>query len=227
MKRMNFILIMLALLISACTRNQVQVRGEVEGLKGKVRLLAEMPGQDGLTVLAEQDVTDGQIDLRTEEFQIPGRVWVDIDGKTTVEAILDTKDMIWIEGKIKFPSEIEATGSGLMEEYANLKKMYKEKYDDVIAPLDKKIEKIATKEKMTKDDEVMLGIYQLRKQKYLQTRANWTKQLIEANPGKEVSMFLLKDELADSLAAQKRLFKKLIVENKESNIYKVLESRLK
>ena len=65
------------------------------------------------------------------------------------------------------------------------------------------------------------------KQKYIQNRANWTKQLIEANPGKEVSMFLLKDELADSLAAQKRLFKKLIVENKESNIYKVLESRLK
>ncbi len=227
MKRMNFILIMLAFLISACNSNQVKVRGEVEGLKGKVRLLAEMPGQDGLTVLAEQDVTDGQIDLRTEEFQIPGRVWVDIDGKTTVEAILDTKDMIWIEGKIKFPSEIEATGSGLMEEYANLKKMYKEKYDDVIAPLDKKIEKIATKEKMTKDDEVMLGIYQLRKQKYIQNRANWTKQLIEANPRKEVSMFLLKDELADSLAAQKRLFKKLIVENKESNIYKVLESRLK
>ena len=218
---------MLAFLISACNSNQVKVRGEVEGLKGKVRLLAEMPGQDGLTVLAEQDVTDGQIDLRTEEFQIPGRVWVDIDGKTTVEAILDTKDMIWIEGKIKFPSEIEATGSGLMEEYANLKKMYKEKYDDVIAPLDKKIEKIATKEKMTKDDEVMLGIYQLRKQKYIQNRANWTKQLIEANPRKEVSMFLLKDELADSLAAQKRLFKKLIVENKESNIYKVLESRLK
>lgn len=227
MKRMNFILMMLAFLISACNSNQVKVRGEVEGLKGKVRLLAEMPGQDGLTVLAEQDVTDGQIDLRTEEFQIPGRVWVDIDGKTTVEAILDTKDMIWIEGKIKFPSEIEATGSGLMEEYANLKKMYKEKYDDVIAPLDKKIEKIATKEKMTKDDEVMLGIYQLRKQKYIQNRANWTKQLIEANPRKEVSMFLLKDELADSLAAQKRLFKKLIVENKESNIYKVLESRLK
>ena len=84
MKRMNFILIMLAFLISACNSNQVKVRGEVEGLKGKVRLLAEMPGQDGLTVLAEQDVTDGQIDLRTEEFQIPGRVWVDIDGKSVV-----------------------------------------------------------------------------------------------------------------------------------------------
>ena len=140
---------------------------------------------------------------------------------------LDTKDLIWIEGKIKFPSEIEAKGSGLMDEYASLRKMYKEKYDDVIKPLDAKIEKIATKEKMTRDDEVMLGIYQLRKQRYIQQRANWTKQLIEANPTREISLFLLKDELADSLDAQKRLFRKLVVQNKESNIYKVLESKLK
>ena len=87
--------------------------------------------------------------------------------------------------------------------------------------------KIATKEKMTRDDEVMLGIYQLRKQRYIQQRANWTKQLIEANPTREISLFLLKDELADSLDAQKRLFRKLVVQNKESNIYKVLESKLK
>ena len=53
------------------------------------------------------------------------------------------------------------------------------------------------------------------------------KQLIEANPTREISLFLLKDELADSLDAQKRLFRKLVVQNKESNIYKVLESKLK
>ena len=227
MRRINFILAIVAVLLSACNSDVVKVRGEVEGLKGKVKLLAEMPGQEGLVVLDEQDVTDGEIDLRTEEFKIPGRVWVDIDGKATIEAILDTKDLIWIEGKIKFPSEIEAKGSGLMDEYASLRKMYKEKYDDVIKPLDAKIAKIATKEKMTRDDEVMLGIYQLRKQRYIQQRANWTKQLIEANPTREISLFLLKEELAESLDGQKRLFRKLVVQNKESNIYKVLESKLK
>lgn len=227
MRKINFILTVFAVLLSACSSDVVKVRGEVEGLQGKVKLLAEMPGQEGLVVLDEQEVTNGKIDLRTEEFKIPGRVWVDIDGKATVEAILDTKDLIWIEGKIKFPSEIEAKGSGLMDEYAGLKKMYKEKYDEVIEPIDKKIENIAMKEKMSRDDEVMLGIYQLRKQKYLQQRANWTKQLIEANPTREISLFLLKDELADSLDAQRRLFKKMVIQNKESNIYKVLESRLK
>lgn len=226
MRRISLFLVLATLLLGACNSNQVKVRGEVEGLNGKVKLLAEMPGEPGLTILAEQDVTDGKIDLRTEQFVVPGRVWVDIDGKATIEAILDTKDMIWIEGKIKFPDQIEAKGSGLMDEYDDLKKQYKERYGDDVAKVDRMIERISKKEKLSKDDEVMLGIHQLRKQRTLRNRAQWTKQLVEANPTKELSLFLLKDELQDSLNAQKRLFKKIRVENKESNIYKVLESRL-
>lgn len=226
MRRISLFLVLAMFLLGACNSNQVKVRGEVEGLNGKVKLLAEMPGEPGLTILAEQDVTDGKIDLRTEQFTIPGRVWVDIDGKATIEAILDTKDMIWIEGKIKFPDQIEAKGSGLMDEYDDLKKQYKERYGDDVAKVDRMIERISKKEKLSKDDEVMLGIHQLRKQRTLRNRANWTKQLVEANPTKELSLFLIKDELQDSLNAQKRLFKKIKVQNKESNIYKVLESRL-
>ena len=75
-----------------------------------------------MTILAQQEVKDGKIDLRTDQFKIPGRVWIDIDGKATVEAILDTKDMIWIKGKIKFPDQIEADGSGLMDEYKESRK---------------------------------------------------------------------------------------------------------
>ena len=48
-----------------------------------------------------------------------------------------------------------------------------------------------------------------------------------ANPRKEISLFLIKDQLVDSLDLQKKLFHKMAVENKESNIYKVLESKLK
>lgn len=226
MKRIGLFLVLVTFLLSACDSNSVKVRGEVEGLKGKVKLLAELPGEPGLTILAEQDVTDGKIDLRTEQFQIPGRVWVDIDGKTTVEAILDTKDMIWIQGKIKFPDQIEAKNSGLMDEYADLKKQYKERYGKDLEKVDRLIGKISKKEKLSKDDEVMLGIHQLQKQRFLRNRANWTKSLVEANLSRELSLFLIKDELQDSLALQKRLFKKMKVENKESNIYKVLESRL-
>lgn len=180
-----------------------------------------------MTILAEQEVKDGNIDLRTDSLKIPARVWVDIDGKRTLEIILDTKDMIWIKGKIKFPTEIEANGSGLMDEYENIKKQFKEKYEEPIKELEAKNEKIANSKKKSKDYEMLMGVNQLRIQRYLKMRANWAKALIEANPGKEVSLFILKDELVDSLDAQKALFKKMMIENKESNIYKVLEDKLK
>lgn len=220
-------LVLVALLLGACNPNQVKVRGKVEGLNGKVKLLAEMPGEPGMVVLAEQDVKDGDIDLRTEVLKIPGRVWVDIDGKATVEAIVDTKDMIWIKGKVKFPTEIEATGSGLMDEYKDIKKLYKEKYGEELAKIERSMDRLVKKEKQSKDDEVMMGIYQMRKSNQLKSRENWTKSLIEANPGKEVTLFLIKDELVDNLDLQKSLFQKMTVLNKESNIYKVLEDKLK
>ncbi len=227
MRRINLILVLIAFLLSACNSDQVKVRGKVEGLNGPVKLMAEMPGRPGLTILAEQEVKDGNIDLRTDSLKIPARVWVDIDGKRTLEIILDTKDMIWIKGKIKFPTEIEANGSGLMDEYENIKKQFKEKYEEPIKELEAKNEKIANSKKKSKDYEMLMGVNQLRIQRYLKMRANWAKALIEANPGKEVSLFILKDELVDSLDAQKALFKKMMIENKESNIYKVLEDKLK
>ena len=53
--------------------------------------------------------------------------------------------MIWIKGKIKFPDQIEADGSGLMDEYKEIKKMYKERFGEDIAKIDKRIEKISKK----------------------------------------------------------------------------------
>ena len=208
MRRINLILVLIAFLLSACNSDQVKVRGKVEGLNGPVKLMAEMPGRPGLTILAEQEVKDGNIDLRTDSLKIPARVWVDIDGKRTLEIILDTKDMIWIKGKIKFPTEIEANGSGLMDEYENIKKQFKEKYEEPIKELEAKNEKIANSKKKSKDYEMLMGVNQLRIQRYLKMRANWAKALIEANPGKEVSLFILKDELVDSLDAQKVIYTK-------------------
>ena len=72
------------LVLGACNSNKVKVRGKVTGLQGTVKLLAEMPGQQGLVILAKQDVTDGNIELVTEELQIPARVWVDVAGKNTL-----------------------------------------------------------------------------------------------------------------------------------------------
>ena len=226
MKRICLFLIAFTLLLAGCNSNKVQVRGKVIGLQGTVKLLAEMPGQQGLVILAQQDVTDGNIDLETEALQIPARVWVDVAGKNTLEYILDSKDQIWIQGKIKFPDQIEVKGSGLDMEYAKLKKMFKEKYEGPIEPIDKAIKKIMEKPKRSKEEEVLLGVHQLQRQRYIRARAKYVKNLIEVNPTMELSLFLLQDELKDSLDLQRELFKKLEIANKESNVYKTTAEKL-
>ena len=226
MKRICLFLIAFTLLLAGCNSNKVKVRGKVIGLQGTVKLLAEMPGQQGLVILAQQDVTDGNIDLETEALQIPARVWVDVAGKNTLEFILDSKDQIWIQGKIKFPDQIEVKGSGLDMEYAKLKKMFKEKYEGPIEPIDKAIKKIMEKPKRSKEEEVLLGVHQLQRQRYIRARAKSVKNLIEVNPTMELSLFLLQDELKDSLDLQRELFKKLEIANKESNIYKTTAEKL-
>ena len=226
MKRICLFLIAFTLLLAGCNSNKVKVRGKVIGLQGTVKLLAEMPGQQGLVILAQQDVTDGNIDLETEALQIPARVWVDVAGKNTLEFILDSKDQIWIQGKIKFPDQIEVKGSGLDMEYAKLKKMFKEKYEGPIEPIEKAIKKIKEKPKRTKEEEVLLGVHQLQRQRYIRARAKYVKNLIEVNPTMELSLFLLQDELKDSLDLQRELFKKLEIANKESNVYKTTAEKL-
>ena len=226
MKRICLFLIAFTLLLAGCNSNKVKVRGKVIGLQGTVKLLAEMPGQQGLVILAQQDVTDGNIDLETEALQIPARVWVDVAGKNTLEFILDSKDQIWIQGKIKFPDQIEVKGSGLDMEYAKLKKMFKEKYEGPIEQIDKAIKKIMEKPKRSKEEEVLLGVHQLQRQRYIRARAKYVKNLIEVNPTMELSLFLLQDELKDSLDLQRELFKKLEIANKESNVYKTTAEKL-
>ena len=226
MKRICLFLIAFTLLLAGCNSNKVKVRGKVIGLQGTVKLLAEMPGQQGLVILAQQDVTDGNIDLETEALQIPARVWVDVAGKNTLEFILDSKDQIWIQGKIKFPDQIEVKGSGLDMEYAKLKKMFKEKYEGPIEPIDKAIKKIMEKPKRSKEEEVLLGVHELQRQRYIRASAKYVKNLIEVNPTMELSLFLLQDELKDSLDLQRELFKKLEIANKESNVYKTTAEKL-
>ena len=227
MKRIFLFMVVLAVALTSCDNNSVKIRGKVLGLNGTVKLMAEKPGQQGLALLAQQDVVDGEIDLSTEELQIPARVWIDIAGMVTLETVVDSKDQIWIKGKAKFADQIEVQGSGLDVEYEKLKKRFKEKYESPLEPIDRNIQKIMNKKKQSKDDDVMLGVFQLQRLRYIKARANYVKNLIEANPKQELSLILLQDELRDSLDLQKRLFKAIQVANKESNLYKVVEDRLK
>ena len=83
-----------------------------------------------------------------------------------------------------------------------------------------------SKEKRTSNDEVMLGVFQLQRLRYIRARANYVKNLIIANPTMELSLLLLQDELQDSTDLQKRLFKTIKVPNKESNLYKTVADKM-
>ncbi|MGL5681854.1 MAG: hypothetical protein ACRDDZ_02210 [Marinifilaceae bacterium] len=227
MKKFNILLLLCTILLSACDSKSVLIRGEILELDGPVKLFAEIPGQPGLTMLAEQNVEGGKINLKTDQLQLPGRVWVDILGKHTLEFIVDSKDQIWIEGKAKFLSEVDVKGSNIELEYNKVRKLFKEKYEEPQEPIVKQIEKIESKEKMTKEDEVMLEVHKMRKMRLDRARASFAKVNVEKNPSRELSLFLLKDELKDSLDLQKKLFKRMSVENRNSNIYTVLESQLR
>lgn len=226
MKKLNILVVLCSILLGACNSNKVQIRGEVLELNGPVKLLAEMPNQPGLTILAEQNVEDGKINLKTDQLQLPARVWVDLLGKHTLEFIVDSKDQIWIEGKAKFLSEIDVKGSNIELEYDKLRKLFKEKYEEPQEAIDKKIKRIEEKEKLTKEQEVMLEVHKMRKMNYIRNRASYAKTLIEKNPSRELSLFLIKDELRDDIDTQKELFGKMSIENRNSNIYMVLSSKL-
>lgn len=227
MKKVGLVFMLFALLLSACDSNSVKIRGKVAEFNGKAKLMAEIPGQSGMVVLAEQDVKNGDINLVTEQLTIPGKVWVDLGGKRTLEFIVDSKDMIWIEGKIKFADQIEVKGSGLMQEYDKIQKLLKDKFVVPVEPIQKSINRIKAKEQLSIEDEMKLQNYDYQLKRFGRLRFGQVKALIEANPSKELSLFLLQGEMNDSTAIQKELFNKMMIENKESNIYKVLSDKLK
>ena len=81
-------------------------------------------------------------------------------------------------------------------------------------------------QKIEKKKKYCWGVHQLQRQRYIRARAKYVKNLIEVNPTMELSLFLLQDELKDSLDLQRELFKKLEIANKESNIYKTTDRKI-
>jgi len=221
------LLILSVLLFASCNPNKVTVYGKVKGLKqGEIILLKQVPGQDDLVELSKTQVEDGDFKISTENVVIPARLWVEFPNGYRVSAIVDTKNKTFVQAVKGHYDQAEVFGSGIEDQYKNVKKLFKEKYIDPMKPIKKAIKKIKAKEKMTKDHKVMLGIYELRIQRYKKYRADYSRKLIENNKGQDLSLFLMYDELKDSLNLKKKLLPQLMTENKECNIYKLLNHEI-
>jgi len=226
MKRIGVLLFILTLFLTSCNTNRVKIRGQIAGFQGNAKLMAEMPGEKGLVILNEQSVTDGKIELYSDVLKLPARVWVDLDGKRTIEFIVDTKDQIWIEGKSQFIDQIEVKGSGLASDYTKVLDILKDKYDNPIKDNMGKMQRLQNKEKPGKMDSQLIDYLIMQRTNYLRSRAKYAKKMIESNLSNEISLFLITDQLKDSLDLQKSLYKMLTIPNKESNIYVTLGEKL-
>jgi hypothetical protein len=226
MKKVVLILASIALL-GGCNSLEVKIAGTISGLDGSVKLLAEIPGKRGFVVLAQQDVKDGNIDLRTEQLALPAQVWIDLRGRKIIDLIIDSRKDTFIKGHADSLDHIEVTGSMLMDEYKKVMQTLDEKFNPEEEGHNAKIVEISKKESLTRDDEVKLGMLQSARMRLISRRADYVKLLIKKNPAQDLSLFLLKNELVDSLDAQRKLFDRMAIRNKESNVYKLLESQLR
>jgi hypothetical protein len=227
MKTISLILGSILILLGGCNTRQVRVTGTVCGLDGTVKLLAELPEERGLIVLAQQNIRDGKIDLQTERLVPPAQVWIDFQGKKILELIVDSRKGTFIEGNVDSLDYLKVKGSLLMDEYKRIIKTLNEKFNPEIEKYNLTILQLSQKENLTRDDEVKIGIQQSSKQRVIGRRADYVKQLIGKNLEQDLSLFLLRNELVDSLNAQRKLFNRLAIPNKESNIYKILENQLR
>ena len=218
--------IIAGLLLYACNSDVTVIKGEIEGLEGKITLAMIEPQTNDTVVIAEQDVVDGKIDLKSKGVSEPAWVWLNLDKGRSIDFIIDSHRKIQIEGSLADIGRISVTGSDLAEEYVFLQQLLEERYDMPLAELEKMIHNLQRREVLNSRGEFILASYRRRLEKFKRYRFEYIEKLIEMNPSQELSLFLIWDELKDSADVQKRLFESMCIENKESNIYQLLTERL-
>lgn len=225
--RMSEVLwVIVSLLLYACNSDVTVIKGEIEGLEGRVTLTMIEPQTNDTIVIAEQDVVDGEIDMKSSGVNAPAWVWLNLDKGQSIDFIIDSHRKVQIEGSLADTGRISVTGSDLAEKYIFLQQLLKERYDTPLAELEKMIHNLQRREVLNSRGEFILGSYRRRLEKFKRYRFEYVEKLIEMNPTQELSLFLIWDELKDSVDVQKRLFEGMCIENKESNIYQLLTERL-
>lgn len=211
--------------MAGCRPEGVLVQGNLEGIEGEITLNCFQPGEENPVVIARQEPKDGKIFLKgKEEIRLPARVWIKAGEEKIADFILDSPEGTYVEKADS--GKIFVKGSRLQEEYLYLVQFLKEKYDTPIAELEEIIHNLECRKTLTGDGITMLQNYRRRLESYKKCRFECVKKLITMNLSHELSLFLMWDELKDSVAVGKQLLENIDVENKESNIYRLVEERL-
>lgn len=210
-----------------CHPRYVRIKGEIANFKGKVGIWTEIPGSSDTSLMAEQVVSDGKFNLRVKNLNLPAKVGISLEGKGNFWFIVDERRGTVIQGDADSIGSLEITGSEIERQYGLIKALYDEKYVKPLKEIEAKIRFLKKRKEAGPGEEKTLKELVRQKENYLLYRLEYSKRLIEANPGNELSLFLLEDEFRDSLELQRKLFLQLNIPDKESNVYKILSDKLK
>lgn len=216
--------ISLIFLLCGCGPNQIKIEGEIVDLQGEMRLLTVQPSSLDTLVIVGQ-MQDSKVIWRLPYLNMPVKVWVEADGRKRIDFILDKKSGMRVDGSLKNDSLV-VSGGKLESEYAALKQFLNEKYRQPIEKIDCSIARMLERRNRTRNDEKSLERWTTLKKHYEYYRNEYVKKLIRANLSHELSLLLIEGELQDSEEVRKQLFLGLNIENKNSNLYKMLEKRL-
>lgn len=210
--------------LQGCGSDEIKVEGEFADLQGEMRLLTVMPSLADTLSIAGQ-IQAGKVEWKIPVLNIPAKVWIEAEGRRVIEFILDQKEGMRVDGTLKNDSVV-VSGGKLEEEYAVLKRFLRENYQIPLEEIDWSISKMVGRRKRTSSDEKRLARLITLKGHYEHYRDAYIKKLIRANLSHELSLVLIEEELKDSVQVQRQLFRELNIENKNSNLYKVLENKL-
>ncbi len=223
----SLIVCCILLLFSSCDVNSVKIRGNVKGSKGEVEFYT-LDSETGDTILKgrQQVADDSTINFRVKGMHLPGKVCLKKGDKTSPFFLIDDKRTTFISGDWQADTFWYITGSDLENEYRAVKMLLKQQYDDPLTELAYSAKKMMANGSYRGDEEPLRKI-RLLQSRYLFYRNEYVKAMIETNPAHELSLVLILDELRDSANLQRRMFESLTVENRKSDLYNLLDKRLK
>lgn len=227
MNRCVWILWVIAALSAGCSGEDVEIKGKIQHLEGKVVLSVFSPESNDTLVVAEQMVELGDVNFTVSNLKIPARLWMSWGKKGQIEFIVDHRKGTFLKGDALYPDSIKIEGSDLEKEYTFVYGILQEKYDVPMNKLDSAIRSMKNRGELSGGEKEALAFYQKRREHYGRCRELFVRRMVESNPEQNLSLFLIWDELQDSTDVQRSLFEKMQVRNKKSNVYRLLSAKLK
>ncbi|WP_251620051.1 hypothetical protein [Odoribacter lunatus] len=224
MIRLRILYLGLVLFLGGCVSNDVKIEGEIADLQGEIKLMMIDPvSLDTLIVVSQTE--DTRIAWHVPSLNLPAKVWLEFEGRCLLDFILDERSGMRIGGTIGNDS-LFVSGGNLESEYAKLKSFFKATYGKPIEEIDNSISRMVRRTNRTSGDKERLERLIKLKERIQCYRDAYIKRLIQANLSHDLSLVLIENELRDSVDIQRELFHELSIENKNSQLYKVLEKRL-